>query len=93
MKWFVGTFTLISIFSSSGFAQSCPGSVPANMSCVAHGTAKAVTAFSVTKSVTNNSANGMAIMIPLGTSTEWSMFYNTPPVGVTIQNPVEGFAF
>ena len=69
------------------YAQSCPGSLPSGIDCVAHGTLKTVTAFTITKSITNNHASGKALMIPIGTSTQWSQFYSNPPSGVTVANP------
>ncbi len=71
------------LLNQQALTQSCPGSQPANTDCVAFGANKSITAFSVTRTVTNNHASGKAIMIPLGTSGEWSQFYNNPPTGVT----------
>jgi hypothetical protein len=73
----------IFLLALSAFAQ-CPGSPPSGIECVASGANKSITAFSTCAQVTNSHASGKAIMIPVGSSTEWSTFRSNPPAGVTI---------
>ncbi len=83
-------FITISIglfFKSVAIGQTCPGSQPANTDCVAYGNYKTITAFSVTRTITNNHASGKAIMIPLGTAAQWTQMYSNPPAGVTASSP------
>jgi hypothetical protein len=49
---------------------------------LANGASQNITAFSVCKSVANNS--GQSLYIPTTSSGEWSSFYNTSHTGVTI---------
>lgn len=71
-------------FEFQARAQSCPGSLPSGIDCVAYGAAKTINYFSVAKQVTNSHASGKAIMVPVGTSGNWSQFYSNPPLGVSI---------
>ena len=50
---------------------------------VGSGQTKAITAFTVCKSIANNSATGKALYVATNTALEWSSFYNLPPSGVT----------
>ncbi|MEK7357457.1 MAG: hypothetical protein AAB250_13480 [Bdellovibrionota bacterium] len=71
------------LFSSWAAQAQCPGSPPAGIDCVENGAGKEITAFSVCGSITNSHASGKALMVPIGSSTEWSTFRTNLAPGVT----------
>lgn len=51
---------------------------------VAYGGTQTITAFSVCRIVTNNSATLKSLYVPTYSSGEWSSFYTNPPAGVSV---------
>lgn len=69
--------------SSIAQAQTCPGTTPTGMTCIAAGANTNITADSVCAKVTNSHPSGKAIMVAHATAAEWLSFRNNLPTGVT----------
>lgn len=81
------TFKIFSLFfifiPLAAHAQSCPGTVPTGIECIAASASKQITAFAVCANITNTHVSGKALMVPVKTSAEWSKFRTSLPAGIT----------
>jgi hypothetical protein len=83
---FVGLFLIISFL---GFVQSATTINEGTLGSITPGATRTVEAFGVNKDVTNNHPT-LSLMVPVGSSLEWSQFRANAPFGTTIVDTPTG---